>query len=289
MSKPAAVVFEETFPSEQGVDDRWHVLQRGGFRADDGVVTMSKAGMSVAPPGRHPQAGTPAFTKTGPGALGHLKWSVHAARQFATGEGPLRFGFRAGARTFGVADHPFGDDVADPATDLRLGAATLNVADYASGVIFDFWITEKAIYPFYERLRIAGVHGDHHAFASIAEPLSRVPEADHDLAVILDAPAGVARWEIDGQLVAEVAPIGPSHPAWRTILDHGGTPERVTIERVEVGLGLLTLLDASLTQSDRALVDLETGYAQPRTFRGGPALWGQGAELRISRVQVTRV
>jgi hypothetical protein len=282
-----SVLFEETFTTETGFAERWPLMRAGDFCADDGVVVTSPAGLTVAPGARHPRTGQPCFTKAVPGPSGHLKWLAITEVAFPTGEGAIRVDFRAGARTFGMDEHPFGEEVEDPLTDLRLGAGTLNVLDFESGLIFDFWITQGAIYPIYERLRFPGLHPDHQAFTSIRHPIARRGETEHDLAIVVDAADGAARWEVDGRVVAEVAQLGPPSPDWRTVLNHGGTPAPATPARVQVGLGLMTLLDAALNRPDRGLVDLESGYVPVGTFHGGPHLWGQGAELTVRRVAVT--
>jgi hypothetical protein len=285
----SVVLFEETFADGGGLSDRWQLMEAGDFRADDGVVDTSGAGMSVAPAARHPRTAEPSFTKSETGFNGHLKWLAVTADAFPIDDRPVRVDFHsAAARTFGMAEHPFGDEVKDPLTDFRLGAATLNVMDFESGVIFDFWITQNAIYPFYERLRLPGLHPDHEAFGSISKPIPRAPETGHDLAIVVDTAAGTAHWEADGRVVAAVSPIGPANADWTTVLSHGGTPAKATPRRLQVGLGLLTLLDATLARPDHGLVDLGTGYVPERTFHGGPDLWGQGVELQLERVVVTR-
>ena len=282
------VLFDESFAANDGLGDRWQLMQAGDFAADDGVVDTSGPGLTVAPPARNPRTGEPSFTKSGESFNGHLKWLAVTQESFPTEGGALRIEFRASARTFGNAEHPFGDDVEDPLTDFRLGAATLNVMDFQTGLIFDFWITQNAIYPFYERLRMPGLHPDHEAFGSISSVIPRTPETEHTLAIVVDSAAGVTRWEVDGEVVAEVSPIGPSNPGWTAVLHHGGTPREASPAQLQIGLGLMTLLDATFHQPDQGLVDLGTGYVPKRTFRGGPHLWGQGAELKVGRVVVTR-
>ena len=285
----SVVLFEETFADPNGLGERWQLMEAGDFRADDGVVDTLGPGMSVAPAARHPRTAEPSFTKSATGFNGHLKWLAMTAEALPVDDSPVRVEFRAAAaRTFGTAEHPFGDEVEDPLTDFRLGAATLNVMDFASGLIFDFWITENAIYPFYERLRIPGLHPDHEAFGSISAPIPREPGTEHDAAIVIDSANAAAHWELDGRVVAAVSPTGPSNPDWASVLHHGGTPGVAAPRQLQVGLGLMTLLDAAFTRPDHGLVDLGTGYVPERTFHGGPDLWGQGVELRLGGVAVTR-
>lgn len=282
------VLFEDDFASGLDLVDRWQIMAAGPFTADDGVPIASEHGLTVAPPARHPETGEPAFTKDARGHSAHLKWLALTAEPIPLADGETRFEFRAGARCFGASRHPYGDAVADPDTDLRLGAATLNVIDFESGMVFDFWITSRAVYPFYERIALPGSGAQYARFGSLTEPVARTPEAIHDLCIAIDAGAGKARWEVDGKVIASVDRIGPPDPAWSVVLVHGGVPQPARPKRVQLALGLLTLLDASLPPSEEALVDVGTEHVPPRTFRGGPTLFGQGVELRVAGVTVER-
>jgi hypothetical protein len=85
------------------------------------------------------------------------------------------------------------------------------------------------------------------------------------------------------------------------ILHLGGTEEVVEVRQLACGMGLFTLLDAQQPQQEGpALVRLssETSYYQPRQVTPTPQrfvdeagradyrLWGQGAELTVSRQMV---
>jgi hypothetical protein len=50
-----------------------------------------------------------------------------------------------------------------------------------------------------------------------------------------------------------------------------------------------TLLDGGLPPAATGLVSLEPLYAFPTAFAGGPSLFGQGAELRVERFEITSV
>jgi hypothetical protein len=41
--------------------------------------------------------------------------------------------------------------VTNPDTDLRLASFAMNTTDFETGMVFDVWMTNNAIYPYYER------------------------------------------------------------------------------------------------------------------------------------------
>lgn len=286
-SESVRTLFDEDFARGLALGGRWRYVEAPGFVSDDGSVTATATGVSIAPAARNPTTGDPMFTKDADGFAGHLKWMVFTAEAFPTGDGPLRIRFRAGARCFGLDRQPYGSAVQDPDADIRLGSATLNVLDFESGLVFDFWMNNAVIVPFYERLRPPGFPQDYQAFGSVGTPIPREPGSVHDLAIVVDAANGTVYWEIDGTVVASVDRLGPPAEGWTTVLDHGGSPEVATPRQIQVGIGLLTLLDASLPPSPDALVSIGADLQQPTRFSAtGPTLFGQGVQLDIERITV---
>lgn len=280
-------LFDEDFTGGLDLRTRWHVLEGPGGPVDDGVATRTGNGISVSPPGKNPSTGEPAFTRDVTGPMAHLKWLALTADAFPTAGAELRMSFRAGATRFGMAAQPYGPEVADPDDDLRLGSATLNVLDFQTGMVFDFWLTDTAVYPYYERIR-TGPTSDYQAFGQLVR-VSRTRGAVEDLSIAVDVEADTVRWFVDGAEVASVTGIGPPDPSWTTVLDHGGTPRPAAPREFQVGFGLLTLLDATCPPSRVGLVDLGAGYVIPASFAaGGPTLFGQGVRLDIEHVTVQR-
>ena len=281
----STTVFEDAFTDGLDVGGRWHVLAGPDGPLDDGVPTATGKGLSVVPTGSNPDTGEPAFTKDIGGPMAHLKWMVTTTDAFPAGDAELRVTFRAGTTRFGMAAHPYGDAVADPDDDLRLGCATLNVLDFETGMVFDFWLTETAVYPYYERIR-TGPTSDYQAFGQLVR-VPRSPGAVNDLRIAIDVAAATVAWSVDGTVVASVDRIGGPDPSWITAMDHGGRPEPASPRRFQVGMGLLTLLDAACPSSDVGLVDLGAHYVVPASFTDSRAtLFGQGVRLDIERVTV---
>lgn len=279
-------LFADDFSAGLELGPSWQYVTAGPFVADDGEAVKTFSGVSVSPPARHPGTGEPMFTQDEHGSAGHLRWMVTTTQAFATADDPVRVRFRAGARSFGVSGHPYGKEVADPESDIRLGAATLNVLDFESGLVFDFWVGSRTIVPMYERLRLPGMPGDYAAFTSVAAPVPREPDAVHEFSIVVDAANSTVSWGIDGQIVAAVERTGPPAPGWATVLDHGGTPQVARPRQLLAGLGLMTLLDASIPPSPRGLVDPGADLVSPTEFHGGPTLFGQGVQLDVEMVEV---
>jgi hypothetical protein len=76
-------------------------------------------------------------------------------------------------RTFGTAAHPFGSAVTNPDADLRLASSAMNTIDFESGMVFDVWMTNKGIYPDYERLNLTGT-ATYAVFSSVSRRRSSI-------------------------------------------------------------------------------------------------------------------
>lgn len=296
-----------------GDDAKWILTPTGDLPGGDGIPTTSASGLRVAASGTNTVTGAPAFSYTtepedrgGAGAYDHLKWYAMANHTssagftgFDTAPGKvLTCDSTFSARTFGTERHPFGADVADPQTDLRLAAGTMSMYDLESSMVFDFFVTNRKIYAFYERLPTPGAS---YASFSYAVPVAdRTPGQKHRLAVSFDKTAGTTVWTIDGREVHRVSKIGHRLPS-RThmVLDHGGAEETVSPRQLSCGLGLFNLLDAE-GADNRGLVkvssepaydpDLGAPYAQRYLDdKSLPQnrLWGQGARIDVSRLGVS--
>jgi hypothetical protein len=194
----------------------------------------------------------------------------------------------ARGRTFGTAAHPFGTAVTDPEEDLRLAAFALNTLDPETGMVFDVWMTNHAIYPYYERLNLTGTAA-YSTFSSVFPPVRRTAGEQMKVTVAYHRAARVVRWLVDDMEVARVSNIGVPAAGATTIIEHGGTPQLATPRQLNCGMALFTLLDGGLPPADTGLVSLEPPYAFPTAFAGGPNLFGQGAELRVERFEITSV
>jgi hypothetical protein len=291
------------------------------FVGDDGIASTSDRGLEVKSGGSHAQTGEPTFTKTVPpevgdpaalpGGIDHVKWLVYTT-DVTTGGLPgfdaepgseLVFHTRMSGRCHGTAGHPFGDHVHDPADDLRLASPTFNTYDPESWMVFDFWLTNRQIYAFYERLPFGRAQLGNYAAFSFQLPVGqRSPDDWHDLAIAYDRSAGTVRWIVDGEERFRVDRIGHLIDRQDLTIDHGGTPESIEPRQLSGGMGLLTLLDGALPSGDALvrLSDVEGTYFDPQ--QGEPAaqvfvdeassdasrLFGQGAALQMEHFTVER-
>jgi hypothetical protein len=263
------------------------------FSADDGIVSTSDRGLYVRAAGTNPQTGEPAFSETAAGEDDHVKWMIDTLRVSsnsvpgfdAVPGQELQISMRARGRTFGTAAHPFGRAVTSPDTDLRLASFAMNTIDVETGMVFDVWMTNKAIYPYYERLNLTGT-ATYAVFSSVFPPVSRTPGEQAKVAVAYDRAAGTVRWLVNDAEAALVGKIGFPAPDATTIIDHGGAAEVVAPRQLNCGMAMFTLLDGGLAPSRTGLVSLAPPYAFPGRFAGGPTLFGQGAELHVERFEV---
>ena len=294
---PSKVLLKDDFRQGLDLTSTWALLSFPPFFiADDGVVTTSNRGLHVQASGTNPLTGEPAFTKVSAGDFDHVKWMAdtqHLSSNFYPGfdavpGNVLSCNMWAQGRTFGTAANPFGGAVTDPNTDLRLASFAMNTLDYETGMVFDVWMTNNAIYPYYERLNLTGT-ATYDAFSSVFPPVWRTPGDHAKVTVAYDRSAGVVRWLVDDQEVARVSHIGFKAPGATTIIDHGGTPQAAAPRQLNCGMALFTLLDGGLPPSGTGLVSLGPPYVFPTAFTGGPNLFGQGAELNVGRFEVDSV
>lgn len=306
--------------SVSGPRARWRFVQpRPDHAADDALVDASGEGLRLVASGRNPRTGEPAFVRTVPsdrddpdampGYADHAKWIAYADHQAGTGfqgfdaePGRVLSGEATiSGRTYGTADHPFGDAVEDPEDDLRLAGAMLNTIDPETSVAFDFILTNKRLYAFYGRTNFARARlGRYASFACTVPLVERSPQDRHHVKISYDRSAGVVRWFLDGAQALCVDRIGHRLGRESLTLDEGGESSLVEPRQISFGMGMLSLLDGSWP-TGKGLVRLSTrtAYYQPQSGEPHPAsfvdeesressrLFGQGAELTISGYTVT--
>ncbi|HYO53603.1 DUF6081 family protein [Archangium sp.] len=293
----------------------------GPFIGNDGITTTSPyGGMRVVPKGINPQTGKPAFTLTtgqesAPdyiyGLLDHVKWLVYMNHTASTGYP----GFDAvpgqelacetwiGGRTYGTTAHPFpGNAINDAEDDLRLASFAQNTVDAETGMVFDFFFSNKQVYAFYERLPFARTPENRYAAFSFAIPVaSRNPDSVHNVKIAYNRTTGVVRWVLDGREVFRVNRLGRLIDRKYLSIDHGGVEQDVEMRQLNCGMGMFTLLDGYLP-SKVGLVRVSSapnnnffpplGEPFPITFVDEQSqlsnrLFGQGAELKSLRYVVS--
>jgi hypothetical protein len=290
------VLLKDDFRQGLDLTNTWALLSAQGFIADDGIVSTSNQGLFVRASGTNPTTGQPAFTKVSPFDFDHVKWMADTQHLSSNGYPGydavagkhLQCNMWARGQTFGTAAQPFGSAVTDPNTDLRLASFAMNTIDWETSMVFDVWMTNNAIYPYYERLNLTGT-ATYDAFSSVFPPVWRTPGTQEKITVDYDRAAGVVRWLVDDQEVARVNQIGFPAPGARIIIDHGGTPQPAAPRQLNCGMALFTLLDGGLPPSGQGLVSLAPPYVFPGSFVGGSNLWGQGAQMNVQRFEVDSV
>jgi hypothetical protein len=314
-------LFQERFdgPFSLGTPEaRWAFFAMGPVQFNDGLAKTSRDGLWVAPPGKNPRTGEPAYSLSQapekganevPGQFDHCKWLVFSTHKASTGMPgfdavrgqELAFEAWMTCRTFGTRAHPFGSAVSNPEEDLRLAAIGQNTIDVETGMVFDFLFTNEQIYALYERLPFARTPQNPYAAFTYAIPVARrTPEAEHHVKIAYDRAAGTVRWELEGKEVFRVDKLGRLLGPRGLIADHGGQEQDVDLRQLNVGFGLFSLLDCFL--EGRGLVRLSSQpdfYVLPPAKPGVAAgfvdeqshasnrLFGQGAELRMRQCNVS--
>jgi hypothetical protein len=208
-----------------------------------------------------------------------------------------------GGQTFGTRAQPFGPAVLDPDDDLRLASVAMNVIDFETYMVFDFWLTNEHIYAYYERLPFGREQLGNYASFSYAIPVARRHAGDmQHLRISYDKAAGQVQWFIDDEEVFHVDRLGYRIGRRDMTIDHGGTETLASPRQLDCGMGMFTLLDGS-QPSNLGLVRLSSashfyfapliGSPVPQAFIDNRSLYssrlfGQGAEMQIQRYIVRR-
>jgi hypothetical protein len=320
----AYTLFWDDFANGFTVDTpeaKWNHFRYGSFVADDGLVSGGLGWISIWPKGTNPRSGNPAFTKTVapdpisglPGALDHVKWLVYMNHTSSRGypgfdaqwnyELSCKLGLSG--QTYGVNRHPFGTNVTIPTEDVRLASFAMNTVDFESFMVFDFMFTNNRIYAIYERLPFGRATMGNYAAFTYAVPVKVYTPWDYyNTKIAYDRTAGVVKWLINGVEVFRVSNIGYRLADRQYMLiDHGGTEQAVSMNQLNCGMGMFTLLDGA-SPSGAGLVRLTNApnfYFQPQvgtsqalwfadeTSQQSSRLFGQGAEFDVEEIVVRSV
>jgi hypothetical protein len=188
---------------------------------------------------------------------------------------------------------------------VRLASFAMNTIDLESFMVFDFMFTNNRIYAIYERLPFGrGTMGNYAAFTYAVPVQAYTPWDYYNMKIAYDRTAGVVKWLINGVEVFRVNRIGYRLESRQYMLiDHGGTEQAVSMNQLNCGMGMFTLLDGA-SPSGGGLVRLTNApnfYFQPQvgtsqalwfadeTSQQGSRLFGQGAEFDVEEIVVKSV
>ncbi|HEY9703861.1 MAG TPA: DUF6081 family protein, partial [Allocoleopsis sp.] len=150
--------------------------------------------------------------------------------------------------------------------DIRLCSAAFNVIDTQTWMVFDYILSDTAIYAFYERLPFGKPNPsnptapDYAAFSNAvlvrkrsgADPLNDTVR----LGIGLNPKYKTVTWYIDGEQVFQWNRVGMRMPEEYRMLDHGGPEVSVFPTQAFFGMGTFSLLDMALPHNyDRTLVN----------------------------------
>jgi hypothetical protein len=302
----AAVTVWDDYSSGFSQAKWFHHPTAPGFVPADGVVATA--------PGRLEVRSEP-FTLTMPqeddnafgvhGQFDHHKWLALMNHRAASGvpgfDAPagdeLAFEATISGRTSNTAAHPFGNAVVDPEDDQRLAAAVVRATDPETHMEFDFVVTNRRIYAGYARTPYGRTPSENYASFRFLVPLGTRATGDrHRVAIAYDRAAGTVRWLVDGSERLSVSRIGHRIDRRHMVLDQGGAEQTVVPRQLDAGMGLTTMLDATLPGGPAGLARLSNlpyFYFDPRLGEPVPQLmvdnssfdgnrvYGQGARLSV--------
>ncbi|HYH95012.1 DUF6081 family protein [Hyalangium sp.] len=300
---------------------KWFHLAAGPYTTNDGNTTILSNGLRVVAKGTNPETNRPAFSLTldqekdnggVPSTFDHVKFLAYMNSMstagfpgFDTVEGKeFACVARMTGQTFGTRAHPFGVRVDNANADLRLASFAMANIDVESYMVFDFFITNRRIYAFYERLPFGRTATNNYASFSYAIPVkNRTRDQVHDLSIAYDRTAGTVRWIVDGKELYRVTQVGRRLPASDNkylMLDLGGVEQDIKLNQLDCGMATFSLLDGSVgsqpglvrLSSDLVYYSPTTGAPNLQTFvdetsQDSSRLFGQGAEFRVGEYKVT--
>jgi hypothetical protein len=106
-----------------------------------------------------------------------------------TAMGPLTFRTTMTANVSGNPD------------DYRDGFVSLNVLDFATGMLFDVASNGHHLWAVYERLLIPGAITEEQAFTEVIDlGVDTAPDREHEVGIVFDGAAGKVEYLVDGKL-----------------------------------------------------------------------------------------
>lgn len=212
----------------------------------DGVVTDDATGLTV---------NSVPFTVTIPLGIEHAKWLRYYNEVFPLCDThEVIFEAEIAAQQVIPSDSIPTDiipRIRDIRDDIRIASAAFNLIDLNTWMVFDFFLSDTAIYAVYERLPNGKpALGNYAAFSSAiwvarragVDPLNEFVK----LAIGIHKGLGIVTWYVNDIPVFSINTIGyRTHEEYR-LIDYGGEEELVDVESVRVGFGTFSLLDAAL-------------------------------------------
>ena len=258
------VLFKRDFtqaPAQDNFDEDYTVIF-----GSDGVVTFDNGGLNV---------NSNPFTATVPVGNEHVKWLRYYKNpiQIKSKGETIYKGVIAGKQHFLedssgnlVIPGDFSGRYRNAREDIRLCSAALNVLDQDNWNVYDWFISDEKIFPFYERLPF-GWPGNgtanpdklYGAFSSAGPPIQRTDDPENDfmhIAIGINPEENYVRWYVNGSVVFQIDRPG-IHPSDEfRLLEHGGPPLLSIPNQIFIGFGTFSLLDMTLPNNySRELVD----------------------------------
>lgn len=182
----------DDFTYISNLNPNWAFFQAGDQVCNDGVISFGEHGLTVISP--RTVDGHPAFTLGADSDLDPVKWLVLANRTVSSGYP----GYDAGEHT-SCSAHLRGE-VYGVENDPRPAFVALVHGDLERSFLFEFTVTNDAVYAMYERLP-----DNHYAsFTYLVRVGDRVPEDWHYMRITYDRPRRTVTWYLEDEEVFKV-------------------------------------------------------------------------------------
>lgn len=256
-------VFFDNFTNYQvgGTGDYYFFSDPVGGDGDDATVTLPSGSGGFLDVNSGVGAG--GFAKTlaptpipaATGGLDHVHYLVYRNGAIALPNDGREFLYEArvsGETQAGTIPVSMAPGVTNAGDDIRIAGSAMNMIDYVSWIVLDFFISNETYYAFAERLpfgkpSFGGAGPDYHAF-SHAIPVGKrnkdAPLSQFDtLGIAINRKESTVKWLINGEVKYVLKDIGLPVDRRFRVLDHGGPATKVDLQQINVGFGTFSLLD----------------------------------------------
>ncbi|KAM9994658.1 hypothetical protein ACTFIZ_007788 [Dictyostelium cf. discoideum] len=293
-----------------GGDGKWNNFQFGSFVAEQGTLSKEDGYIRLE--------SNPFTSTTQLSVLDHIKYLAVSNQVFSIPQGGSLFSnFSIRGKAFGNKNHPFPLDLVqqnDIESEIRFASGSLNVLDFKTSIVADFMVSNSKLYALYERLPFSRGEelGNYAAFvytipvADIKDQLKFI-----DVSVEYNSEKKSIHWYLHDKEVFKVDQVGHfsqliknqqlNERGGSLIMSKGGVETLTFPAGVQVCFGVFSLLDATISGKNMALVRLDdpsnkyydpTNLEKELKFHDEKSIlenriFGQGFILDIQKISIS--